>query len=122
MQHELAPCFTFHSGQLITNPSGNRRQPTGRHTSIGENIFSLFVEAGLSRIPARCGKVANQLYDSVARLGLAGRTPDFIQLLMGRPWFDIPIVYTNGGRAFLALEKGTPGDRAFYVAFAAWGQ
>ena len=44
-----------------------------------------------------------------------------IQLLM-RPWFDIPIVYTNGGRAFLALEKGTPGDRAFYVAFAAWGQ
>jgi hypothetical protein len=45
-----------------------------------------------------------------------------IQLLMERPWFDIPIVYTNGGHAILALEKGTPGDRAFYVAFAAWGQ
>jgi hypothetical protein len=45
-----------------------------------------------------------------------------IQLVMERPWLDIPIVYTNGGRAFLALEKGTPGDRAFYVAFAAWGQ
>jgi hypothetical protein len=43
-----------------------------------------------------------------------------MQLLKERPWFDIPIVYTNGGRAILALEKGTPGDRAFADAFAAW--
>jgi hypothetical protein len=44
-----------------------------------------------------------------------------IQLLKQRPWFDIPIVYNNGGRAILALEKGPPGDRAFADAFAAWG-
>jgi hypothetical protein len=44
-----------------------------------------------------------------------------IQLLKNRPWFDIPIVYNNGGRAILALEKGPPGDRAFADAFAAWG-
>ena len=43
-----------------------------------------------------------------------------IQLLKERPWFDIPIVYTNGGRAILALEKGTSGERAFADAFAAW--
>jgi hypothetical protein len=43
-----------------------------------------------------------------------------LQLLKERPWFDIPIVYTNGGRAILAMEKGTPGDRAFADAFAAW--
>jgi hypothetical protein len=43
-----------------------------------------------------------------------------IQLLKDQPWFDIPIVYTNGGRAILALQKGTPGDRAFAEAFAAW--
>ena len=43
-----------------------------------------------------------------------------IQLLKERPWFDIPIVYTNGGRAILAMEKGPPGDRAFAEAFAAW--
>ena len=43
-----------------------------------------------------------------------------MQLLRDRPWFDIPIVYTNGGRAILALEKGTPGDRAFADAFATW--
>jgi hypothetical protein len=45
-----------------------------------------------------------------------------IQLLKERPWFDIPIVYANGGRAILAMEKGPPGDRAFAEAFAAWGK
>ena len=43
-------------------------------------------------------------------------------LLKDRPWFDIPIVYNSGGRAILAMEKGTPGDRAFADAFAAWGK
>jgi hypothetical protein len=43
-----------------------------------------------------------------------------IQLLKERPWFDIPIVYTNNRRAILAMEKGTPGEHAFAEAFAAW--
>jgi hypothetical protein len=45
-----------------------------------------------------------------------------IQLLKERDWFDIPLVYTSGKRAILALEKGTPGTRAFEEAFRAWGQ
>jgi hypothetical protein len=45
-----------------------------------------------------------------------------IQLLKDEEWFDIPLVYTNGGRAILAVEKGPPGDRAFAEAFAAWGK
>ena len=45
-----------------------------------------------------------------------------VQLLKERDWFDIPIVYTNGHRAILAMEKGTPGVRAFEEAFRAWGQ
>src|SRR5215469_482343 len=45
-----------------------------------------------------------------------------MQLLKDRPWFDVPIVYNNGGRAILALEKGPSGDRAFADAFAAWGE
>jgi hypothetical protein len=43
-----------------------------------------------------------------------------VQLLKERPWFDIPVVYTSGGRAILAMEKGTPGEQAFAEAFAAW--
>jgi len=44
-----------------------------------------------------------------------------LQLLKERAWFDIPIVYSNGRRAILALEKGNPGGRAFDEAFKAWG-
>jgi hypothetical protein len=44
-----------------------------------------------------------------------------IQLLKERDWFDIPIVYTSGKRAILAIEKGTPGARAFEEAFRTWG-
>ena len=42
------------------------------------------------------------------------------QLLKERSWFDIPILYANGGRAVLAMEKGPPGDRAFAEVFTAW--
>lgn len=45
-----------------------------------------------------------------------------IQLLKERDWFDIPIVYGSNKRAILAVEKGTPGARAFEEAFRAWGQ
>jgi hypothetical protein len=45
-----------------------------------------------------------------------------LELLKERSWFDIPIIYNNGRRAILALEKGNPGDRAFDEAFEAWGQ
>jgi hypothetical protein len=45
-----------------------------------------------------------------------------VQLLKERAWFDIPVVYSNNRRAILALEKGTPGERAFEEAFQAWKQ
>jgi hypothetical protein len=45
-----------------------------------------------------------------------------LQLLKERGWFDILLLYTNGGRAILTMEKGPPGDRAFADAFAAWNQ
>jgi hypothetical protein len=45
-----------------------------------------------------------------------------VQLLKERSWFDIPLVYSNKRRAIIAMEKGSPGERAFNDAFAAWGQ
>ena len=45
-----------------------------------------------------------------------------LQLLKERSWFDIPVVYGDGKRAIIAIEKGTPGERVFTEAFAAWGQ
>jgi hypothetical protein len=45
-----------------------------------------------------------------------------VQLLKGKEWLDIPIVYNTGNRAVLAIEKGAEGERAFKDAFAAWGE
>jgi hypothetical protein len=58
-------------------------------------------------------------------IGLSALETDMqrnLQLLKDRAWFDIPIVYNNNRRAILAMEKGTPGERAFAEAFAAWKQ
>ena len=58
-------------------------------------------------------------------IGLSSAEADIqrnIQLLKERGWFDVPVVYANGRRAILAIEKGAPGDRAFADAFAAWGE
>ncbi|PKR89263.1 hypothetical protein CXZ10_10100 [Pleomorphomonas diazotrophica] len=70
------------------------------------------------------GAVA-KVSDSLFWLALSGLEQDVsrnIQLLKDRPWIDIPIRYGNRRRAILTFEKGSPGEKAFADAFAAWGQ
>jgi hypothetical protein len=43
------------------------------------------------------------------------------KLLKKRTWFDTLIVYRNGHRAIVSVEKGPTGERAFADAFVAWG-
>jgi hypothetical protein len=43
-----------------------------------------------------------------------------MELLKDRGWFDIPIVYNNGRRGILAIEKAAPAERAFADAFSVW--
>lgn len=45
-----------------------------------------------------------------------------LRLLKTRPWFDIPIRYSNNRRAILAVEKGASGERVFAEASATWGR
>jgi hypothetical protein len=41
-------------------------------------------------------------------------------LLHGDDWIDVPIMYSNQGRAIIAIEKGDSGKSAFRTALAAW--
>jgi hypothetical protein len=69
--------------------------------------------------------LAVKVTDNFFLIGLSNVEADRgrnLQLLKERSWFDIPLVYANQRRAIVALEKGSPGDRAFSDAFAAWGQ
>jgi hypothetical protein len=105
-----------------------------------EVMFTLpadFAEGGVNNIPgvlmkqnesARGAPLAGlsvKVTNGYFLIGLSSVDADVtrnIQLLKEREWFDIPLVYTSGKRAILAIEKGTPGNRAFEEAFRAWGQ
>ena len=103
-----------------------------------EIVFTLpsdFPGGGIANVPGVLMKASEQargtplaglavkVTNGFFLIGLSAVDTDMqrnVQLLKERPWFDIPLVYTNGGRAILAMEKGPPGDRAFAEAFAAW--
>jgi hypothetical protein len=105
-----------------------------------EVMFTLpadFAEGGIGNVPGVLAKqneqargaplagLAVKVTNGYFLIGLSAVDVDVtrnIQLLKERDWFDIPVVYTSGKRAILAIEKGTPGARAFEEAFRAWGQ
>ena len=69
------------------------------------------------------GGTADKVTANYFFIGLSAVKPDMqrnIQLLKERGWFDIPIVYNNGRRAILTIEKGTSGERVFQEAFKIW--
>ena len=45
-----------------------------------------------------------------------------LKLLQERGWIDVPLLYDNGRRAILTLEKAGAGDTALTAALKAWGQ
>jgi hypothetical protein len=122
---------------LIRRDINQVQQATSHTIEITFNLPADFPFGGISNVPGVLMKQAEQtrgspLGGAAAKvtsgyflIGLSAVETDMqrnIQLLKERGWFDIPIVYNNGRRAILAIEKGTPGDRAFDEAFKAWGQ
>jgi hypothetical protein len=45
-----------------------------------------------------------------------------LKLLKEQSRFEVVLVYGNGSKAILVMDKGAPGEQAFKEAFAAWGQ
>ena len=111
--------------------------PASHTIEIMFNLPADFPGGGISNVPGVLMKQAEQARGTpLAGLAVKVTTGFFliglsavdadqqrnVQLLKDREWFDVPIVYTNGGRAILAMEKGPPGDKAFADAFAAWAK
>lgn len=98
--------------------------PGFSHGGISEIRGVLMKQAEQTRGVSLAG-IAVKVTNNFFLVGLNSTDADIqrnIQMLKERQWFDIAIVYTDGRRAILAVEKGNPGDRAFQDAFAAWGQ
>jgi S1-C subfamily serine protease len=111
--------------------------PASHTIEIMFNLLADFPGGGIANVPGILMKQAEQargtplaglavkVKNGLFLIGLSAVDTDVqrnVQLLKDYSWFDIPIFYTNGRRAILAIEKGPPGDRAFSVALAAWGK
>jgi hypothetical protein len=111
--------------------------PASHTIEIMFNLPSDFPGGGIANVPGVLMKQAEEargtplaglavkVTNGFFLIGLSAVDADRqrnMQLLKDQEWFDVPIVYTNGGRAIMAVEKGTPGDHAFADAFAAWAK
>src|SRR5664280_175349 len=111
--------------------------PASHTIEIMFTVATDFAEGGIANVPDVMMKqdehargvplagLAVKVTNGYFLIGLSAVDVDVqrnIQLLKERDWFDIPVVYTSGKRAILAMEKGTPGVRAFEEAFRAWSE
>jgi hypothetical protein len=111
--------------------------PASHTIEIQFTLPANFSEGGIGNVPGVLMKNGEQARGSPLAglsvkvtngyflIGLSAVQVDMqrnIEMLKNQDWFDIPIVYTSGKRAILAMEKGTPGQRAFAEAFRAWGE
>jgi hypothetical protein len=109
--------------------------PASHTIEIMFNLPPDFSHGGIQNIPGILMKQAEQtrgvplaglavkVTTNFFLIGLSSVDTDMqrnVALLKERAWFDVPVVYNDGRRAILAVEKGNPGDRAFQDAFAAW--
>jgi hypothetical protein len=94
--------------------------PGGGISSVAGVMMKKTEEAPGTPLAAMSVKVT----DTYFLMGLSSDPslqPQNLALLKDQEWFDIPIVYKNGTKALLVIERGPPGDQAFADAFAAWG-
>jgi hypothetical protein len=89
------------------------------------NVPGIFMKSSEQTRGSPLAGLAVKVTDGFFLLGLSSIDSERarnLQFLKERSWFDLPLVYVNGRRAIIAIEKGPPGERAFAEAFAAWGE
>jgi len=105
-----------------------------------EIMFTLppdFAHGGISNIPGVLMKqgestrgvplvgLAVKVTNNFFLVGLSSVDADMqrnSELLKERSWFDIPMVFDDGARAIMAVEKSEMAKRLFADAFATWAQ
>ena len=89
------------------------------------NLPGLLMKSNETARGAPLAALAVKVKDRLFMIGLSNVDADRarnLNLLLGRAWLDVPLVYSDNRRAILAIEKGTSGAQAFKAAFTAWGQ
>jgi hypothetical protein len=89
------------------------------------NVPGILMKSNLEARGTPLAGLAVKVTDGFFLVGLSSVATDRqrnVGLLLGRAWFDIPIVYMNQRRAIIAIEKGSSGEQAFKTLLTAWGQ
>jgi hypothetical protein len=106
---------------LSIRHNSNATLPASPRFEIHFIVPSDFAHQGINSIPGilmsgviplalSAVKVTDNSFEfDLGRLGLDRN----LQLLKERTWFYVPLVYNDGGRAFLSVEKDALGERAF---------
>jgi S1-C subfamily serine protease len=124
------------SVQWALRRNDDKQLPASHTMEIMFKLPSDFPHSGISNVPGILMKqsetargvplngVAVKVTANFFLIGLSSAAVDAnrnSELLKERSWLDIPVVYSDGKRAIIAVEKGIPGERAFAEAFDAWG-
>jgi hypothetical protein len=89
------------------------------------NVPGILMKSNLEARGTPLAGLAVKVTDGFFLVGLSSVAVDRernVGLLLGRAWFDIPIVYTNQRRAIIAIEKGSSGAQVFKTVLTAWGE
>ncbi|MCB1496388.1 MAG: hypothetical protein KDJ86_11415, partial [Bauldia sp.] len=128
-ERDMTVRFTFHKNQDATLPASHLIEVT-------VDTPANFPGQGVNEVPRVVLKsseeergqplvgAAAKVADGFFWIALSANQNDIaanVALLRARNWIDLPFVYGTGQRAILTFEKGTPGERVFEEAFAAWG-
>ncbi len=94
--------------------------PRQRVRSVPRLVMKPTEEARGQPLVGASAKVADGFF-WIALSSIDADVKSNLGLLKDRDWIDLPFVYETGQRAILTFEKGTPGQRVFEKALAAWG-
>uniref|UniRef100_UPI003BAD9DF5 hypothetical protein n=1 Tax=Stappia sp. TaxID=1870903 RepID=UPI003BAD9DF5 len=123
------------TANLSLKPNRDSSLPASHLLEISFDLPSGFAGRGVDEVPGLVMKTTEEARGE-ALIGASVKVNDGffwvalsnvpdeqernLSLLKDRGWIDIPMLYENGKRAILTLEKGTPGTRAVDQAVAAW--
>lgn len=122
---------------LSLRRNADKALPASHTIELMFNVPADFADGGISNVPGVLMKSGEQTRGTPLAglavkvtagyflIGLSATDAELqrnLQLLKERPWFDIPVVYNNGKRAILGVEKGPAGEHVFEDALRAWGQ
>lgn len=124
------------SAVLSIHPNNDPSFPASHLIELRFDLPSDFDGQSIKQVPGIIAKATEQsrgdglvgasakVSDNFFWIALGGAESDRqrnVKYLRERGWFDVPLLYENGRRAILTIEKAGAGDRVVSDALTAWG-